>query len=81
VLAALHRAVNDALRAVGFQPESRPFSPHLTLGRLREPADASFARGVQFESPAFTIDRLILFRSVLRPEGPEYSRLAEFVLS
>lgn len=79
-LVLLHRAVNDALRPVGFEPESRPFSPHLTLGRLREPGDARFIGGFPFESREFSIDRLILFRSVLRPEGPEYSRLAEFAL-
>src|SRR5512135_291816 len=35
-LEALVRAVNAALAVVGFEPERRPFRPHLTLGRVRD---------------------------------------------
>lgn len=79
-LASLQRLASDALRRIGYRPESRPFSAHLTLGRLREPADAGFLAGVQFRSQVFTVDRLTLFRSVLKPSGPEYSVLGEFRL-
>ena len=77
---ALQADVVKALRSAGYQPEKRPFSPHLTIGRLRIPGDVGPAAAVQFESEPFTIDRVVLFRSVLRPEGPVYSRLAEFPL-
>jgi 2'-5' RNA ligase len=77
---ALQADVVKALRSVGYQPEKRPFSPHLTIGRLRIPGDVSRAVAVQFESEPFTIERVVLFRSVLGPEGPVYSRLAEFPL-
>ena len=33
-LVALHGRVEESLRAAGWRPESRPFSPHLTLGRM-----------------------------------------------
>jgi 2'-5' RNA ligase len=77
-LCRVQAAVAQALKRIGFQPERRPFSPHLTLGRLREPGDVSPVVVTPFESEPFAIDRLILFRSVLRPEAPEYVRLAEF---
>lgn len=80
-LANLQRLVSDALRRIGYQPEQRPFSAHLTLGRLREPADVEFLTGVEFRSSVFTVERLVLFRSVLAPEGPQYSVLGEFRLS
>jgi len=35
-LEALVRSMNAALAVVGFEPERRPFRPHLTLGRVRE---------------------------------------------
>jgi 2'-5' RNA ligase len=78
---ALQSDVVRALGSVGYQPERRPFSPHLTIGRLRMPDDVSKAVAAQFESESFTVDHLILFRSVLGPAGPTYSVLAEFPLS
>jgi 2'-5' RNA ligase len=33
----LHRSVEVALDKCGFEPEGRPFRPHITLGRVRQP--------------------------------------------
>ena len=77
---ALQADVVKALRSVGYQPEKRPFSPHLTIGRVRIPDNVSQAVAVRFESEPFAIERVVLFRSVLEPGGPAYSRLAEFPL-
>jgi 2'-5' RNA ligase len=77
---ALQADIVKALRSVGYQPERRPFSPHLTIGRVRIPDNVSQAVAVQFESEPFTIERVVLFHSVLGPGGPVYSRLAEFPL-
>jgi RNA 2',3'-cyclic 3'-phosphodiesterase len=78
---ALQADVVKALRSAGYQPETRPFSPHLTIGRLRFPADVSKAVAVQFATESFMIERVVLFRSVLGPAGPAYSVIAEFPLS
>ncbi len=78
---ALQADVVKALRSVGYQPERRPFRPHLTIGRLRMPGDVSKAVAAEFTSESFTIGRVALFRSVLGPAGPVYSILAEFPLS
>ena len=77
---ALQRDVVKALCPVGYEPERRPFSPHLTIGRLRIADDISKALAVQFESEPFRIDQLVLFRSVLGSGGPTHHRLAEFPL-
>lgn len=77
---ALQQGVERALVRAGFVPERRPFSAHLTLGRLREPADVTRVIGTSFESEPFVIDRVIIFRSDLGPGGPTYSRIAEFEL-
>ncbi|MGQ9707842.1 MAG: RNA 2',3'-cyclic phosphodiesterase [bacterium] len=77
----VQEAVSKALVRIGYVPEKRQFSPHLTLARLRAPADVRFISGVSFKSSPFSISRVILFRSVLKSEGPDYSILAEFPFS
>jgi len=73
---ALEAVVSQSLQGVGFRPERRGFSPHLTLGRLRDPADVRTLIESRFESERFRVAALTLFRSVLGPGGPEYSELA-----
>jgi len=81
VLVSVQRQASRALERIGFQPERRPFSPHLTLGRLREPGDVSPLLDTRFASEEFSIGRVVLFRSTLRPQGPEYSVLHEYRLA
>lgn len=45
-LMLLHEAVEEALASLGFQPEQRRFSPHLTLGRIQRNALHSDIRAV-----------------------------------
>ncbi|MFO7650881.1 MAG: RNA 2',3'-cyclic phosphodiesterase [bacterium] len=80
-LISVQRAASRALERIGHQPERRSFSPHLTLGRLREPGDVSPLLGTQFVSECFPVGRVVLFRSVLKPQGPEYSVLHEYRLA
>ena len=64
--------------ASGFPPERRDFKPHLTLGRWRDPAPRPKLPPADL-GPVI-LDRLVLFRSELRPGGAEYSPLAVFPL-
>jgi len=83
-LASLQRDLETALAPLGFSPEPRSFSPHLTLARLREGASAEekqrfaeHARATGSDSPLpFEVDALVLMRSQLTPSGAIYSRLA-----
>lgn len=84
-LARLAGAVEDAAAAAGFPRERRPFSPHLTLGRVRggmflaEMARALEAgAGRRFGSQE--CHRLALYRSHLSPAGPRHEELASFPL-
>ena len=83
-LTILQRELEAALSPLGFPPESRPFSPHLTLGRLRErvtPEDRRrfglWAQSVNFEaSLSFEVNAVRLMKSQLTSSGPIYSELA-----
>ncbi len=80
-LQALQAAVEAELGPLGYPPENRPFSPHLTVGRARQGARAAdFATladlvgRFRFEATldARTVD---LMRSRLSPRGARYERL------
>jgi 2'-5' RNA ligase len=43
-LSELHSIVGDRLKAVGCELDRRPFSPHLTLARLRQPSKGTGPR-------------------------------------
>jgi len=76
----LARRVDIALAALGFAPEERPFSPHVTLGRVRRPernpalADA-LERASGREYGLLQVQSAALMRSQLGPRGARYSEL------
>lgn len=85
-LIELAGAVDAALTGLGFPPEDRPFSPHLTLGRVKVPGRLE-ALTAQVESHAqdyfgeMTVGEVILFQSELSPKGAKYTSLQRSALS
>lgn len=79
--AALTTAIEDGLSAE-FPAESRPWHPHLTVGRSDPPIPLpeGFARS-PVEPVGFRIDRVVLFQSHLRRPAPRYEALATFPLA
>jgi 2'-5' RNA ligase len=83
----LHRGIEKALEPLGFSPEERGFSPHVTLGRVGSP-NVETSRQIQsrmselsgLDLGGFTVDRFYLKKSTLTPGGPIYEDLAEFPL-
>jgi 2'-5' RNA ligase len=80
-LSLLKTKVESALTPLGFAPEQRAFTPHLTIGRWRqgERADRTLAQELaqwrDYEFGASTIDKVIFLQSELRPAGAIYHRL------
>jgi 2'-5' RNA ligase len=84
-LKALARAVQDAMQPLGFEPEHREFSAHLTLGRAKFPRpDAALTRAIEsLKNTAFgtlRVDAIHLFESQLHPEGSIYTKLSTHTL-
>lgn len=70
---------------IGFQPEGRPFRPHITLGRMREghrlpPGALERLEAIQPQH-AFVVERIALFDSEPGPGGAVYATRAEFPLN
>ena len=87
-LSQLQQRLESNLSPLGFAPESRPFTPHLTLARLRERASLeerqSFGRliaSTKFEAVySFSVDAINLMRSQLTKEGAIYSQISSIKL-
>ena len=85
-LAALAAETDGALEALGLKPEGRPFSPHLTLARIKEPVPMQKLRETIAALPSldfgsFSADRFFLYQSRQSPAGSVYTKLAEFPLA
>jgi 2'-5' RNA ligase len=87
-LSQLQKRIETALTPLGFAPESRPFTPHLTLARLRDQASpderqrfGQLIASTKFEV-AYTIevDAISLMRSQLTREGAIYSQISSIKL-
>jgi 2'-5' RNA ligase len=86
----LQAGVEQALLAEGFyEPEKRPFWPHVTVARVRSEARGSRRPAVVSDPPgklpeglseAFLGVRLALYRSELQPTGARYVPLAQVEL-
>jgi 2'-5' RNA ligase len=86
-LAALQAGAAAAAAAtVGYEPEDRPFRPHITLARCPSPwprpAAEKFAAALPGEiGPPFTAGRGVLIESKLSPRGPRYRHVEELPLA
>ena len=80
MLVSLQKEIEGCLEKIGFEPEDRPFQPHLTLGRMkssrgREELVRRMEKYTEAEFGVFQIERVVLFKSDLRPSGPIYTLL------
>lgn len=80
--------LNEILKSVdafsssfGFPPEKRDFIPHLTLARVKKDrtVNSDFKRFLQVEKNTLfsssVFDELVLFESILKPDGAEYKKI------
>jgi 2'-5' RNA ligase len=74
-LAALAERLQRNLRAGGFTFDGKPFLPHLTLARFREPLDLGRISWPVLESAAFEVQGISLFQSVPTSQGMRYRLL------
>jgi len=85
----LFQQLDVALTSLGFTPEGKPFSPHLTLCRVSDYVDPRMVQPLQkaFEDfhvsslPTWRIKEVVFFKSLLQPGGPVYTPLSRHVLN
>jgi len=83
-LGQLHKQLESRLARLGFSPEPRPFTPHLTLARLRNRASpderkqlGQLIASIKFETAcAIKVDAINLMKSQLTREGAIYNKIS-----
>jgi 2'-5' RNA ligase len=85
-LARLAADIDAALEKFDVEPETRAYSPHLTLARIKEPKGLTnlhkeVSRLGDPEFGSFTADRFHLYLSKPGPGGSVYTKLSEFPFS
>ncbi len=82
-LDGLQRGIESASRRLGYEAEERPFSAHLTLGRVKQNITAidqqkirRAVEGTQVDLlGSARVDSVSLYKSELKPSGSVYTRL------
>lgn len=79
-LIGLAVALEAECQAAGFRPEERPFTPHLTVGRVKfvhekEKLRAAIEGLAGADIGMMRVDAIKLFKSTLTPAGPVYEEL------
>lgn len=82
-LIELAHEVERAALEIGVPEENRPFSPHLTIGRLKSPRcmrtlDEAVEARRNEPVGRQRVDRFTLYRSTLTPKGPIYDAIESF---
>lgn len=85
-LAALAAEIDERLSKMGIKKEDRPFSPHLTIARVKnlKGYDEIYEKLVSLSDRDFgicAVDEIALMKSELMPEGARYARMKSFRLS
>ena len=82
-LSQLQQRLESTLEHLGFAPEARKFTPHLTLARVRNQATGEerqrfgqLIAGTSFEAGIIKVEAINLMRSQLTREGAIYSRIS-----
>ena len=78
-------SIDRALTDIGFTHENRPFSPHLTIGRVKQPHSmgtivTKMQKSTDFSAGQFQASAVKLIKSQLHPGGARYTPLAVFQL-
>jgi 2'-5' RNA ligase len=86
-LQTLYQSVGDALKTSDYEPETRPYNPHLTIARFkgqtpnRDEMQVYFEQHESFQTDSFPISDFTLYKSELRPSGAVYTVRERFMLA
>ncbi|MCA9271324.1 MAG: RNA 2',3'-cyclic phosphodiesterase [Planctomycetales bacterium] len=77
----LHSAIDEAMAGLGFKHDPPRFTPHLTIGRVKQPgpwlADLTkkLEENAEYDAGVAFVDEVVFYASDLSPQGPTYTRV------
>jgi len=81
-IAEIHGAIEQACEGLSFLHETKPFSPHLTLARIKvgeRQVGVVLAKGGALDQPlslgSLAVESVLLMKSELKPTGSVYTKL------
>ncbi len=82
-LSNLQKAIEEGAKRLGYEKEERPFSPHLTLGRVRQGLDGKDLQKIRNALSSIQlgkigiarVDSVHIYKSDLNSEGSVYTKL------
>lgn len=82
-LSSLQKSIEAGITRLGYEKEERPFSPHLTLGRIRQNIDQTGLQKIRTTVDAIQlgnigsarVDSIHLYNSELHSNGSIYTKL------
>ncbi len=80
---ALHKDLQKSVRQADFEPDVKPLRLHITMGRIKSALPVTLERDIlqsAVEKGIHPYSAVTLYRSVLKPEGPTYHILKQFIL-
>lgn len=85
-LKEIYGDIEEFMSELGFEKEDRRFFPHLTIGRVKdrkgiEPVIKELYTFKDTFLGSIKVNEVLLMRSILKPAGAEYSKIAGFKLS
>jgi RNA 2',3'-cyclic 3'-phosphodiesterase len=82
VLRELAADLDSSLRTLGYEPERRAYTPHLTLARFKSPISVPDSTPIDGRAmSSFVVNHLTLWRSRLHPSGARYEVVETFELT
>jgi len=84
----LQKMIDDTLSDLGFPRDEKRFSPHLTLGRIKQSLTSSELTMLENQKKAeslkplnsMSVNQIVLYKSQLSQKGPEYTKISIFKL-
>jgi len=81
---AIGTDIDAAVEHLGFEKDQRTFSPHLTIGRIREPRKGKDLAAAHLSSVfppiEFTVDHVTIYESMLSQTGSSYEVISRHPL-
>lgn len=81
-LILLNKRIEEIFEKSGFPKESRPYEPHITIGRVRSGKNKDRLKKIIMEhnfslEAVMAVDKVTLYQSTLTTAGPIYTVLSE----